>query len=226
MSGPNCFSLSAAGVPSLASRRQWLRGLCRLGMAASVMPRVGPACAAEAADGSEWPAHQWLMGRSLSRVAQRDRRLAWWFRVYQAGLYLPEGLSAQHTAGQAAGPDAPLPDAPRRLWVRLHTEVAPSRLQASLRAALHTALQSLGERSADAPALRTLAQEAQQQMPVLKAGDVLTIDWVPADGLVVRLNERLWLRAAVSSLVFGVLIQPWLDEGGGTRSPAVWLVSR
>lgn len=212
--------------PTCPSRREWLRGLCRLGMAGCAAPHVTLAWAGETADSSEWPAQQWLMGRSLSRVAQRERRLAWWFRVYQAGLYLPEGLSAEHAASQSAGLDAPWPDAPRRLWVRLHTDVASSRLQASLRAALHSALQSLGERSADAPALRTLAQEALQQMPGLKAGDVLTIDWVPAEGLVVRLNERLWLRAAVSSLVFRAVVQPWLDEGASTRSPSVWLVSR
>lgn len=140
------------------------------------------------------------------------------FRVYQAGLYVPEDA--------AVSLETLLPDAPRRLWVRLHTDVGAGRLQASVQQALQPALAQLGERSAEAQQLRALAQEALVQSPGLHAGDVLTIDWLPGEGLQVRINDRVWGRAVVSSAVFRALVRPWLDEPSSTAGPAVWRVSQ
>jgi hypothetical protein len=174
------------------------------------------ACAADRQ--GDWPTGQVLAGRALHRVAQRERRVAVWFRVYQAGLYLPEDAPSSL--------ETLWPDAPRRLWVRLHTEVGAARLQASLHQALQPALAQLGERSAEATQLRAMAQEALSQSPGLRTGDVLTIDWLPGEGLLVRINDRVWARAGVSSAVFRALVRPWLDEPSGTPGAAVWLVSR
>lgn len=191
-------------------------GLRRLLLGVAWLPTSTSVSAADTP--GDWPAGQWLGGRALHRVAHRERRVAMLFRVYQAGLYLPD--------------DAPLsletllPDAPRRLWVRLHTDVGVARLQASVQQALQPALVQLGERSAEALQLRALAQEALAQSPGLRAGDVLTIDWLPAEGLQVRINDRLWGRAVVPSAVFRALVRPWLDEPSGPTGAAVWLVSR
>ena len=181
--------------------------------AARATPAVG---GADGVDG--WPPLQHLMGRRLQRVAQRERRVALWFRLYQAGLYLPEDA-----AGRL---DGQMPEAPRRLWVRLHTDVGAARLQALWRSALQPTLRQLGEQSPEAQQLRTLAHEAMGRHQGLHAGDVLTIDWLPGDGLLMRVNDSLSGRATVSAEVFHALTSLWLDERAAPGGQPVWLVSR
>ena len=113
-----------------------------------------------------------LNGTGLRAVA--------WFKGYAAGLYLREKTQAAETALAAAGP--------KRLRMKMMVEVEAKEfvkafdkgMRRNLKAAERAVLSDRIERFD-----RTVAE-----LVVLKKGDVVDLDWLPARGLVLSVNGR------------------------------------
>ena len=113
-----------------------------------------------------------LNGTGLRAVA--------WFKGYAAGLYLREKTKAAETALAA--------DGPKRLRMRMMVEVESKEFVKAFGKGMRRNLQA-AERAALSDRIERFDRSVAE-LVVLKKGDVVDLDWIPARGMVLSVNGR------------------------------------
>lgn len=124
------------------------------------------------------------------------------FKVYVAGLYLPEKKS---TTPEVLA----LPGAKRLVIVTLR-DVSSEELGRGFTSGIQRNL----ERAEKAPLIDQLMRfgEVFASVPEVRKGDTLTVDWVPGSGMVLYHNGRKLAEPIPDSAFYNALLKVWLGE--------------
>lgn len=175
----------------------WRRQGAALALSLAALP-LAAADAITVADVRFAPAQQ-LQGQHLQLNGAGLRRKAA-FKVYAAGLYLPQHAS---TAAQALAQPGP-----KRLRVVMLRDVNSDALGRSFLRGMQDSMDRAAF-SRLAPSLLRMG-EIFAQGKALKAGDGFTIDWLPGTGMVVTINDQLLSEPFTEPGFFDAMLGIWL----------------
>ena len=124
------------------------------------------------------------------------------FKVYVAGLY----LNAKKTSAQ----DALAAPGSKRIKLVMLREVSNEEFGQSFM----TGIQKNSERAERAKLITPLMKfgEMFAAIPMLKKGDVITIDWIPNSGTHIHLNNKKIIDVIPESGFYNVILKIWLGE--------------
>lgn len=124
------------------------------------------------------------------------------FKVYVAGLYV-NGKKAS-TADVIAAPG------PKRVILVMLRDVGNEEFGQSFM----TGIQKNSERAERAKLITPLMKfgEMFASVPVLKKGDVITIDWIPNSGTHIQLNNKKIIDVIPEAAFYNVILKIWLGE--------------
>ncbi|MGK5026899.1 chalcone isomerase family protein [Janthinobacterium sp. RB2R34] len=122
------------------------------------------------------------------------------FKVYTIALYLPEKKSQLAEILALPGP--------RRLEIVMLRDISSDDLGKSF-------MEGLNRSSDQADRTRLLSQTMQlgsmfEMVPGLKKGDMLTVDWVPEEGTVCRLNGKQLGEKVPDLAFYNALLKIWI----------------
>lgn len=122
------------------------------------------------------------------------------FKVYAIGLYLPEKKSQLEEVLALSGP--------RRLEIVMLRDVTSEELGKSF-------LEGLNRSAEPADRVRLLNQTMQfgsmfALVPSLHAGDILTVDWLPGEGTLCRLNGKQLGERVPDLAFYNALLKIWI----------------
>ena len=129
-------------------------------------------------------------------------RTRYFVKVYAAGLYLEK--KSQTTAGVLAL------TGPKRVSMHLLRELSARQIHGALQEGI-AANNSAEEQEELMPQLGELDVVMAQLGPI-KAGDVVTLDFVPGTGTVVTVNGRAKGRPIAGEALYRALLRVWLGD--------------
>lgn len=139
----------------------------------------------------------------VDTLSRRGTGLSTRFRIpiCTVALYVPDRLFAPDEVVRRPEP--------RRILLRLHRGLRMSDFA--------TAIELTAERlpwiGAEGRGMfRRTINDVVREMPDLRDGDVLTLDWVPRSGVQIRLNGRLLIPPVPSEEVYQILVGFWVGE--------------
>ena len=124
------------------------------------------------------------------------------FKVYVAGLYVNGKKTSTADVIAASGP--------RRMTLVMLREVGNEEFGQSFMAGI----QKNSERAELAKLITPLMKFGQMfaSVPVLKKGDVITIDWIPNSGTHIQLNNKKIIDVIPEPAFYNVILKIWLGE--------------
>jgi hypothetical protein len=124
------------------------------------------------------------------------------FKVYVAGLYLPEKKTS--TA------DILALNAPRRIKLVMLRDVSNEDFGQSFMAGIN----ANSDRAEKSKVVNQMMKfgEMFAAVPTLKKGDVITVDWVPETGTVIHLNGKSIVEPLPDVNFYNVLLKIWLGD--------------
>ena len=124
------------------------------------------------------------------------------FKVYVAGLYLPERKSTLQDVLAAPGA--------RRVVIVMLRDVSNEELGRGFM----SGIQQNSDRNEKARLIMQLQKfgEIFASIPELKKGDVLTTDWIPGSGTVVHVNGKKVSDVLPDVAFYNALLKIWLGE--------------
>ena len=124
------------------------------------------------------------------------------FKVYVAGLYLPEKKSAVQDVLAAPGP--------KRVTIVMLRDVSNEELGRGFM----SGIQQNSDRNEKAKLIMQLQKfgEIFASIPELKKGDVLTTDWIPGSGTVVHVNGKKVSDVLPDVAFYNALLKIWLGD--------------
>ena len=124
------------------------------------------------------------------------------FKVYAMGLYLTEHKATPSDIQALAGP--------KRVKLVMLREVASDELAKTFVAGLDS-----NSSAAEQAKVRDQTQKFEKMfnvVPVVKKGDVITLDWLPATGTVSQLNGKPLGQALPDAAFYDAVLRIWLGE--------------
>lgn len=124
------------------------------------------------------------------------------FKVYVAGLYLPEKKTSVADILAMAGP--------RRVNIVMMRDVSADDFGQSF----ITGLNNNSDKSEKTKIMNQTMQfgEMFQALPSIKKGDVLTLDWIPGTGTVSTMNGKKLGEAIPDIAFYNAVLKIWLGE--------------
>lgn len=124
------------------------------------------------------------------------------FKVYVAGLYLPEKKSAVQDVLAAPGP--------KRVTIVMLRDVSNEELGRGFM----SGIQQNSDKNEKAKLIMQLQKfgEIFASIPELKKGDVLTTDWIPGSGTVVHFNGKKVSDVLPDVAFYNALLKIWLGD--------------
>ena len=124
------------------------------------------------------------------------------FKVYVAGLYL--------NAKKASAPDVLAAPGSKRMTLVMLREVSNDEFGQSFM----TGIQKNSEKAERAKLITPLIKfgEMFASIPMLKKGDVITIDWIPNSGTHIHLNNKKIIDVIPEQAFYNVILKIWLGE--------------
>ncbi|OGB25438.1 MAG: lipoprotein transmembrane [Burkholderiales bacterium RIFCSPLOWO2_02_FULL_57_36] len=124
------------------------------------------------------------------------------FKVYVAGLYL--------NTKKTSVPDVLAAPGSKRITLVMLREVSNEEFGQSFMAGI----QKNSERAERAKLITPLMKfgEMFASIPVLKKGDVITIDWIPNSGTHIHLNNKKIIDVIPEPAFYNVILKIWLGE--------------
>ncbi len=124
------------------------------------------------------------------------------FKVYVAGLYLPEKKTTVADILATTGP--------RRVTLVMMRDISSEDFGQSF-------ITGLNNNSDKAEKTKIINQTAQfgemfQQIPGIKKGDILTLDWIPGSGTVSTLNGKKLGEAIPDIAFYNAVLKIWLGD--------------
>lgn len=124
------------------------------------------------------------------------------FKVYAMGLYLTEHKATPGDIQALAGP--------KRVTIVMLREVASDELAKTFVAGLNN-----NSNAAEKAKVSDQTQKFEKMfttVPVVKKGDVITLDWLPATGTVSQLNGKPLGEALPDAAFYNAVLRIWLGE--------------
>lgn len=124
------------------------------------------------------------------------------FKVYAAGLYL--------NAKKTSTPEVLSAPGPRRVVLVMLRDVGNEEFGQSFMAGI----QKNAEKAERAKLIGQLLKfgEMFASIPILKKGDVITIDWIPNSGTHIHLNNKKIVDVLPDLAFYNVILKIWLGE--------------
>ncbi|RJG05188.1 lipoprotein transmembrane [Noviherbaspirillum cavernae] len=124
------------------------------------------------------------------------------FKVYVAGLYLPERKTTV--------PDVLAVSGARRVTIVMMREVGNEEFGRGFMSGIQQNI----DRAEKAKFVSQLMKfgEVFAAIPELKKGDVLTVDWIPGTGTLIHLNGRKVTDALPDLAFYNAILRIWLGE--------------
>lgn len=124
------------------------------------------------------------------------------FKVYAMGLYLADHKTTPGDIQALAGP--------KRVTIVMLREVASDELAKTFVAGLNN-----NSNAAEKAKVSDQTQKFEKMfttVPVVKKGDVITLDWLPATGTVSQLNGKPLGEALPDAAFYNAVLRIWLGE--------------
>lgn len=160
-----------------------------------------PVAAATNIDGYQFDDTVQLAGREL-KLNGAGMRTKFMFKVYAAGLYLPEKKSTVA--------DILKQDGPRRVTVLMAREVGADTFAKAFIEGLNDNVDK-AERARLAPQMGKF-EAVLTAVDKLKKGDVLHLDWVPGSGTQCALNGRKLGETIPDLAFYNAVLRIWLGD--------------
>ncbi|HYD94334.1 MAG TPA: chalcone isomerase family protein [Noviherbaspirillum sp.] len=124
------------------------------------------------------------------------------FKVYVAGLYLPEKKSTVADVLNATGP--------RRVSIVLLRDISNEELGRGFMSGIQQNL----DRTEKSKIIMQLQKfgEIFASIPEAKKGDVLTVDWLPGSGTVIQLNGKRISDVLPDIAFYNAILKIWLGD--------------
>lgn len=124
------------------------------------------------------------------------------FKVYAMGLYLTDHKTTPTEVQALAGP--------KRVTIVMMREVASDELAKTFVAGLNA-----NSSAAEKAKISDQTQKFEKMfsvVPVVKKGDVITLDWLPATGTVSQLNGKALGEPLPDAAFYNAVLRIWLGE--------------
>lgn len=124
------------------------------------------------------------------------------FKVYAMGLYLPDHKASASEVQALAGP--------KRVKIVMLREVASDELAKTFIAGLNS-----NSNAAEKAKISDQTQKFEKMfsaIPVVKKGDVITLDWLPATGTVSQFNGKPLGEPLPDAAFYNAVLRIWLGD--------------
>jgi hypothetical protein len=183
----------------MTNRRTTLKSLLAAAMLASSFSL--PAVAATEVAGIKFDDNVTLAGKDL-KLNGAGLRTKLIFKVYAVGLYLPEKKTSVADVLALQGP--------RRVSIVMMRDLSSEDFGEAFMAGLK-ANSSEAERAKVLPQTMKFG-EIFAQIPSLKKGDVLSLDWTPGEGTQCQLNGKKLGEALPDLAFYNAVLRIWLGD--------------
>ena len=146
---------------------------------------------------------QTIAGQQMLQLNGMAVRTRFFFKVYVAGLYLPQKTQDAQAALRMRGP--------KRMALVMLRDVDADAFSKSLRAALRDS-NDPEELERLQPQIDTLFG-AIDRIGEAKKGTTILLDFVPASGTSLAVNGRLEMKPVAGDDFFAALLRVWMGEG-------------
>lgn len=191
--------MTNTGDKNMIHRRTTVKAMLATALLASSFSL--PALAATEAGGVRFEDSISLAGKEL-KLNGAGLRTKVIFKVYALGLYLTEKKTTVADVLASQGP--------RRVAITVLRELTSEEFGNAFMNGLN-ANTAQAERNKIAPQTMKFG-EMFAQIPGLKKGDVLTVDWIPAEGTVCQLNGKRIGEVVPELAFYNAILRIWLGD--------------